>query len=119
MALSVKLRLADGLVERDAAKAHEVIVGLQTDTTDAIENLRDLARGIYPPLLADRGLVAALSAQARKAAVPTEVLADGIGRYPQDVEATDLLLALEALNNAAKYANADVPKCVWGSRTAL
>ncbi len=106
VALSVKLRLADGLVERDAAKAREVLAGLQTDATDAIENLRDLARGIYPPLLADKGLIAALNSQARKAAIPTEVVEDGIARYPQDVEATIYFCALEALNNAAKYSGA-------------
>ena len=106
VALSVKLRLADGLVERDAAKAREVIAALQTDAADAIENLRDLARGIYPPLLADQGLVAALTSQARKAAIPTEVIADAIARHPQDVEATIYFCALEALNNAAKYAKA-------------
>jgi hypothetical protein len=48
--------------------------------SDALENLRDLARGIYPPLLADKGLEAALDAPARKALVPTTVEAYGIGR---------------------------------------
>ena len=73
---------------------------------DALEDLRDLARGIYPPLLADRGLAVALDAQARKAAVPTSVDADGIGRYPQQVEAAVYFCALEALQNVAKYAGA-------------
>jgi signal transduction histidine kinase len=106
VALSVKLRLAEGLVERDTAKAREVLTQLQTEAADAIDTLRDLARGIYPPLLADQGLVAALSSQARKAAIPTEVVGDQIARYPQDVEATVYFCALEALNNVAKYANA-------------
>ena len=79
---------------------------LQADATDALEQLRDLARGIYPPLLADQGLVAALEAQARKASVPTEVRSDGIGRYPQDIEAAVYFCVLEALNNVAKYAEA-------------
>ncbi len=81
-------------------------VDLQADATDALEQLRDLARGIYPPLLADQGLVPALEAQARKASVPTGVRSDGIGRYPQDTEAAVYFCALEALNNVAKYSGA-------------
>jgi signal transduction histidine kinase len=106
VALAVKLKLADALIERDAAKAHEALAALQSDTGTALEDLRDLARGIYPPLLADQGLVAALEAQARKAAVPTVVEADGVIRYPPEVEATVYFCTLEALNNVAKYANA-------------
>jgi signal transduction histidine kinase len=106
VALAVKLRLAGNLAERDPDRAKTMLADLQTDTGDALENLRDLARGIYPPLLADKGLVAALEAQARKASIPTEVRSDGIARYPQDVEATVYFCTLEALNNVAKYAAA-------------
>ena len=77
---------------------------LQKDTTDALENLRDLARGIYPPLLADRGLPAALQAQARKAPIAVSIEADGVGRYPQEVEAAVYFCCLEALQNVGKYA---------------
>jgi signal transduction histidine kinase len=69
-----------------------------------LEDLRDLARGVYPPLLADKGLSAALEAQARKAAVAVEVQHDGIGRYPPDIESTVYFCVVEALNNVAKYA---------------
>ena len=86
VALTVKLRLAQGLVAKDAAKAESMLADLQAETQTALEDLRDLARGIYPPLLADKGLMTALEAQARRAAVPTTVEADAIGRYPQDVE---------------------------------
>jgi signal transduction histidine kinase len=72
----------------------------------ALEDLRDLARGIYPPLLADQGLVQALQAQARKASLPVVMDADGIGRYPQDTEAAVYFCTLEALQNVAKYAHA-------------
>ena len=68
--------------------------------------MRDLARGIYPPLLADKGLVVALESQARKATVPVQVHADGVGRYSQDVEATVYFCVLEALQNVQKYARA-------------
>jgi signal transduction histidine kinase len=106
VALTVKLRLLGQLMDRDVEKAKSMASDLQTDATDALEQLRDLARGIYPPLLADQGLVAALEAQARKASVPTEVRSDGIGRYPQDIEAAVYFCVLEALNNVAKYAEA-------------
>lgn len=106
VALAVKLRLADTLMERDPTKAHELMTQLQGETIGALEDLRDLARGIYPPLLADKGLPSALEAQARKAAVPTTVSADGVGRYTQDVEAAVYFSCLEAMNNIAKYADA-------------
>jgi signal transduction histidine kinase len=79
---------------------------LQGTAGAALEDLRDLARGIYPPLLADKGLAAALQAQARKAAVPVTVTAEGIGRYAQEIEAAVYFCSLEALNNVAKYAGA-------------
>jgi signal transduction histidine kinase len=79
---------------------------LQKDANDALEQLRDLARGIYPPLLADQGLVAALQAQARKASVLTVVSSDGVGRYPQEMEAAVYFCVLEALTNVAKYSGA-------------
>jgi signal transduction histidine kinase len=106
VALSVKLRLAEQTVDRDPAKARELLVGLGDDANDALENLRDLARGIYPPLLADKGLAAALEAQARKAAVPTTVDPGGVGRFPQEVESAVYFSCLEALQNVAKYAEA-------------
>ena len=106
VALAVKLKLADGLIERDAQKAREIVGQLQGETHTALEDLRDLARGIYPPLLADKGLVSALEAQARKSGLPVEVHADAIARYPQDVEAAVYFSCLEAMQNIAKYASA-------------
>jgi signal transduction histidine kinase len=106
VALTVKLRLLGQLVDRDAEQAKSMAADLQEDANDALEQLRDLARGIYPPLLADRGLVAALEAQARKAPVPTVVRSDGAGRYSQETEAAVYFCVLEALNNVAKYAGA-------------
>ena len=106
VALQVQQRLAEKLVERDPTKARELLARLQEETATALDDLRDLARGIYPPLLADQGLAAALEAQARKAAIPVTVEPDRIGRYPQDVEATVYFCVLEALNNVAKYAQA-------------
>jgi signal transduction histidine kinase len=114
VALSVKLRLLEQLVTRDTERATAAAADLQTDVTDALENLRDLARGIYPPLLADKGLAAALESQARKSPVPVAVEQDGIGRYPQDVEAAVYFCTLEALQNVAKYAGASSARVVLG-----
>ena len=106
VALTVKLRLLGQLVDRDAEQAKSMAAQLQHDATDALEELRDLARGIYPQLLADQGLVAALGSQARKSVVPVSIEADGVGRYPRETEAAVYFSCLEALQNVAKYANA-------------
>jgi signal transduction histidine kinase len=106
VALKVKLGLAEMLLDRDPAKAMATLQQLKGDADEALETLRDLARGIYPPLLADKGLVVALESQARKATVPVQVHADGVERYSQDVEATVYFCVLEALQNVQKYARA-------------
>jgi signal transduction histidine kinase len=106
VALAIKLRLADTSVDENPAQAKELLGELQTDAKGALENLRDLARGIYPPLLADLGLAAALNAQASKSPLPVTVEADGIGRFAQDTEAAVYFCCLEALQNIAKYAHA-------------
>jgi signal transduction histidine kinase len=107
VALAVKARLAGQLAERDPAKAVELLGQIETETQTALEDLRDLARGIYPPLLADRGLVAAIEAQSRKSHLGVEVDAADLGRFPADVEATVYFCTLEALQNVAKYAAAE------------
>ena len=112
VALSVQLKLARTMLDRDTAKAGEILDGLQERASDALEDLRDLARGIYPPLLADKGLPTALEAQARKASVPIAVTADGVARYAQDVEAAVYFSCLEAMNNVAKYAEASTASLV-------
>ena len=106
VALAVKVRLAEGLVGQDEQRQREALHGILDDAQDALENLRDLARGIYPPLLADRGLPEAIEAQARKVPIPVTVDHDGVGRYPRDVEAAVYFSVLEALQNVAKYADA-------------
>lgn len=106
VALSVKLRLAEGMLERDPEKAQRLLEELQSLTGETLDDLRDLARGIYPPLLADKGLAAALEAQARKSSLPVTLQPDGVGRHRQDVESAVYFCCLEALNNIAKYADA-------------
>jgi signal transduction histidine kinase len=84
VAPKVKLGLAEMLLRRDPEKAAATLEQLKGDADEALETLRDLARGIYPPLLADKGLVVALESQARKATVAVTVGAQGVQRYAQD-----------------------------------
>jgi signal transduction histidine kinase len=106
VALKVKLGLAEIFAEKDPARAKATLAELKVDTDEALETLRDLARGIYPPLLADKGLVAAFEAQARKATLPVTVETNSVGRYSQDIEAAVYFCCLEALQNVQKYAGA-------------
>ncbi|MGZ4109979.1 MAG: histidine kinase [Actinomycetota bacterium] len=105
VALTVQLGLLERLAE-DPERVRQMASQLQGGLRDALDDLRDLARGIYPPLLADQGLAVALEAQGRKAAVRTTIEPDGVGRYPREVEAAVYFCALEALQNVAKYAAA-------------
>jgi signal transduction histidine kinase len=108
VALKVKLGLLRAVAARDTARAEALVEELSGDADEAIETLRDLARGIYPPLLADKGLGPALEAQARKATLPVAIDAEGVERYPQAVEAAVYFCVLEALQNVQKYAGATV-----------
>jgi signal transduction histidine kinase len=106
VALKVKLRLAENHLGGSAEELQRLLHELQTEAQEALEALRDLARGIYPPLLTDSGLPAALRAYAGKASLPVAIEAEGIGRYPQGVEAAVYFCCAEALQNVAKYAGA-------------
>src|SRR3954447_1409442 len=106
VALTVKLRLARQVLGKDPARVDGMLEDLAGETQRALEDLRDLARGIYPPLLADKGLGAALEAQASRSPVPVSVEADGVGRYVPEVEAAVYFSCLEAMQNIAKYAAA-------------
>ncbi len=102
VALKVKLSLAQRLTTQEKVK--QFLTQLQSEADETLQTLRDLARGIYPPLLADKGLPSALIAQANKSTLAVEIRAEGIGRYPQEVEAAVYFCCLEALQNVAKYA---------------
>jgi signal transduction histidine kinase len=107
VALAVKERLAESLVGKDEERLRNMLRQLRTETESAMQNLRDLARGIFPPLLADKGLTAALESHVRTSVVPVTVEADGVGRYAREVEAAVYFSVLEALQNVSKYSAAD------------
>ena len=71
----------------------------------------ELARGTYPALLADMGIAAALGAQARKTPIPVSVEADGIGRYPQEIEVAVYFCTLEALRGPPGKPRPTRPAC--------
>lgn len=106
VALAVKVRLVEQLAERDPERSKALMGQLQDDVKLAIEELRALAHGIYPPLLSSAGLGEAMSAACRRAPLPSSLEADGVGRYAPEVEAAVYFCCLEALQNAAKHAGA-------------
>jgi signal transduction histidine kinase len=105
VALSMLLRLLEDSAE-DPGEVKNLAEQLKDGLRAALEDLRALARGIYPPLLAEQGLRAALRGHADRVPVPVLIEADGIGRYGRDTEATAYFCILEALQNVAKYARA-------------
>ncbi len=104
VALGIKVKLARTLLDRDPPKAAALLDELGGAVDDALQEMRDLAHGIYPPVLADQGLRAALESAARRSTLATTVRAEGLGRYLAEAEATVYFCSLEALQNAAKYA---------------
>lgn len=104
VALAVNLRLTKDMLGDDPEGAAEMLDALADSVKDTIQELRNLAHGIYPPLLMDSGLPEALRAAASRSPLDTSVDADGIGRYPSEVEAAVYFCCLEALQNAGKHA---------------
>ncbi len=106
VALKIKLGLARQAWKKQPERMGTLLEELTADADESLNTLRELARGIYPPLLADRGLATALEAQGRRSPIPVELTADGAGRYRADLEAAIYFCCLEALQNAAKYSGA-------------
>jgi signal transduction histidine kinase len=103
--LRVQLELAAEEFERDPDRAARRLRGLGLSVDAVIEEVRSLASGIYPALLADAGLGEALRAVAARASIPVTLHADG-RRYPLEVESAVYYCCLEALQNAAKHSGA-------------
>jgi PAS domain S-box-containing protein len=106
VSLSLALRLAQAKLETDPAGANQILSGAGQELTHAITELRELARGIHPAVLTDRGLPAALEALAARAPVPVELSTNLEDRLPAPVEAAAYFVVAEALTNVAKYASA-------------
>jgi signal transduction histidine kinase len=104
VALAVNVRLARQLAETDPEASGKILEQLGEGLQEAVQELRALAHGIYPPLLVDRGIAEALRSAAGRAALPTEVEAEGLGRYSPEAEAAVYFCCMEALQNAGKHA---------------
>jgi signal transduction histidine kinase len=104
VALRIELELAEELVRCDPQRGAERLRRLERELDDALDELRALAHGVYPPLLADCGLPEALRAAAARCAIPVRVTAHDLGRYAPEVESAVYYCVLEALQNVLKHA---------------
>jgi signal transduction histidine kinase len=105
VSLSLGLRLAQARLKADPDEAERLLTGAAEELAHALEELRELARGIHPAVLTDRGLGAALETLAARAPLPVEVSLTE-QRLPEPVEAAAYYVISEALANVAKYAEA-------------
>jgi len=115
VAIAVKARLIEKLARTDPARSMALTEELNADVEAALDELRTLAHGIYPPLLSSEGLEGALAAACRRSTMPVRLEASGVRRYQPEIEAAVYYCCLEALQNAVKYAGegAGVAVKVW------
>jgi signal transduction histidine kinase len=104
VAIAVKARLIQQLARTDPAGGAALTQDLVRDVESALDELRTLAQGIYPPLLSSSGLAEALGAASRRTPIPVRLETDGVGRYQPELEAAVYYCCLEALQNASKHA---------------
>ncbi|MDT8915849.1 sensor domain-containing protein [Amycolatopsis sp. PS_44_ISF1] len=118
VAVAMSLGRAKSKFDNDPDAVRELIDEAHSDAKLAVSELRDLARGIYPAVLGDRGLDAALSAQAAKSPIPVDVHVDVEPRPPAAVETTAYFIVGETLTNIAKHSGAsEAIVKVWRSDT--
>ncbi|HEV3471705.1 MAG TPA: histidine kinase [Actinomycetota bacterium] len=108
VALSVALRTVDSRLDPQSGAASESLEELSRELDQALEELRELARGTYPAILSEQGLPGAFRSLANTSRLPVDVDVDLNERLPERVEATGYFIASEALANAAKHAQASV-----------
>jgi PAS domain S-box-containing protein len=106
VSLAVHLRLVEARLASDPDRAREELVDAREQLGHALDELRELARGIHPAILTDGGLAPALSALATRASVPVEITDVPGDRLPEPVEAAAYYLIAEAVTNVAKHAQA-------------
>ena len=106
VALSVTLRLAERRLERDPEAARDALARANAELSEALDELRELARGLHPAVLTDHGLQAALEALAARAPLPVDLSVHLDDRPPEHLEAAAYFVVAEALTNVARYASA-------------
>jgi signal transduction histidine kinase len=99
----VRLELADEALDCNPSRGRRMLAEIACDLDDALEEVRSLAHGVYPALLATHGLIEALRSAARRSPAPVTVRGN-VARYPADTEAAVYFCCLEALQNVAKHA---------------
>jgi signal transduction histidine kinase len=107
VALALHLRLIEGALEDDPERARVLLTDANAQLNEALDELRELARGIHPAVLTDRGLEPALHSLVTRVPVPVTVAEAPKERLPEPVEAAAYYVVAEALTNVAKYANAN------------
>lgn len=103
VAVAMNLGRAQAKFDEDPEGARELVDSAQEQTKSAISELRNLARGIMPAVLTDRGLDAALSSLAEQSPLPVQVTSNLNRRLPESIESTAYFVVSEALTNAAKH----------------
>ncbi|HKR98214.1 MAG TPA: histidine kinase, partial [Candidatus Dormibacteraeota bacterium] len=119
VALRVAVELAGEMLEHDPEAAHELLKKLGDDVESTLDDVRALARGVYPPLLADHGIVDALRMAARSSSLPVTVRSHGVGRYSQQIESAVYFCCLEAMQNAAKHSDTQSVRITLAERDDL
>jgi signal transduction histidine kinase len=104
VALSVRLAMVRELVDHDAATAGELLDAMRTEVKAAQAELNHLAQGVYPPVLTEHGLAAALRSAVDRGPNPVELAIEDVGRHPRELEAAVYFCCVEALQNVAKHA---------------
>jgi signal transduction histidine kinase len=103
VALRIKLELAEELLSEDPGRGRELLHEIGDETVEALEDVRSLAHGVYPALLMQQGLAAALRDAAVRSPIPARVEVGDIGRYPPEVESAVYFCCMEAMQNAVKH----------------
>jgi signal transduction histidine kinase len=106
VSIALSLRLLESQLEPDSAASRE-LAAVRAELDAALAELRELARGIHPSILTDRGLEAALAALAARSTVPVELDLDSCGKLASSVQTTAYFVVAEALTNASKHAHSD------------
>jgi signal transduction histidine kinase len=107
IAVRIQLELTRGQADPES-KLERQLERIGGDLDRALDELRSVAHGIYPPLLAEEGLAEALTETARRAPIPVELELEDVGRLPEEIETAVYFSCLEALQNAAKHGGPDV-----------
>jgi signal transduction histidine kinase len=121
--LGVRLRLeiAADAIRNDPARGLTLLAEIGRQMDETLEEVRNLAKGVYPPLLAEHGLAQALRSATRSSPWPASVEDEHIGRYPADVETAVYFCCLEALQNTLKHAGSTVTSAIrlWEDSSGL